>query len=96
MSSSKKQNKNMKKKSKKTKKKDVDNVLFTNPPVLSQEQKEFYLDQIKSLETRLIRYVLHCTSCSEICITSFCENFTNFIINSCIFDCTWNSKWFAI
>jgi len=43
----------MKKKSKKTKKKDVDNVLFTNPPVLSQEQKEFYLDQIKSLETRL-------------------------------------------
>jgi len=57
MPSLKKQNKKLKKKSKKKKKKDVNNKSFTNSPVITEEQKEFYLDQINSLEPRLIRYV---------------------------------------
>jgi hypothetical protein len=55
MSSSKKQNKKAKNKFKK--KKNVKNKSFTSPSVLTEEQKEFYLDQINSLEPRLNRYV---------------------------------------
>jgi hypothetical protein len=39
------------------KKKDINNKSFTIPSVINEEQKEFYLDQINSLEARLIRYV---------------------------------------
>jgi hypothetical protein len=39
------------------KKKDINNKSFTIPPVINEEQKEFYLDQINSLEPRLIRFV---------------------------------------
>ncbi len=51
----KKKNKNQKNKLKK--KKNVNNKLFPTPSILTEEQKEFYLDEINSLETRLIRYV---------------------------------------
>jgi len=51
----KKKNKNPKNKLKK--KKNVNQKLFTTPSILTEEQKEFYLDEINSLETRLIRYV---------------------------------------
>lgn len=49
----KKQNKTIKKKKKKTK--NVKKNIFKNPPVITEEQKEFYVDQINSLEPRLIR-----------------------------------------
>jgi hypothetical protein len=47
-----------KQKSKKKKqKKNIEKNLMTVPSVLTEDQKEFYLDQINSLEPRLIRYV---------------------------------------
>jgi hypothetical protein len=53
MQSEKKQKKKLKKKIKNAK--DVNNKAFTITPVITEEQKEFYLDQINSLEPRLIR-----------------------------------------
>jgi hypothetical protein len=53
MPQAKKQNKKLKKKIKNMK--DVNYKAFTIPPVITEEQKEFYLDQINSLEPRLIR-----------------------------------------
>jgi hypothetical protein len=55
MPPSKKQNK--KSKNKLIKKKNVNNKSLTTSSVITEEQKEFYLDQINSLEPRLIRYV---------------------------------------
>jgi len=49
MPMTKKQNKKLKKK------KNVNKKSLTISPVITEEQKEFYLDQINSLEPRLLR-----------------------------------------
>ena len=50
-----KSNKKTNSKSKKKKKKNVTAKSFTNPPTVTEEQKEFYLDQIHALEPRLLK-----------------------------------------
>ncbi len=52
----KKQNKKLRQKFKE-KKKNIEKKLSTIPSGVTEDHKEFYLDQINSLEPRLIRYV---------------------------------------
>jgi hypothetical protein len=52
----KKQNKKLRQKFKE-KKKNIEKKLSTIPSGVTEDHKEFYLDQINSLEPRLIKYV---------------------------------------